>query len=152
MRYLYQTKTTSMSTLVKILVILILNNTTLFAQEEKAVTLTVQIENLDNNNGQILVGLYNAEDHFLNTTYKKIIGDINHKKSLVTFNNVPLGTYAVSIVHDENKNRKMDKNFIGIPTEDYGCSNGAKGFMGPPKWKDAKFELGDQDHTIIISL
>ena len=66
--------------------------------------------------------------------------------------NVPDGTYAVSFVHDKNSNGKMDKNFMGIPKEDYGCSNNAKGFMGPPKWEDAKFELKGADKSITISL
>ena len=69
----------------------------------------------------------------------------------MTFENIPEGTYAVSIFHDENNNDKLDSNFIGIPKEDYGCSNNAKGFMGPPKWKDAKFEL-NSDKTITITL
>ena len=30
---------------------------------------------------------------------------------------------------------------MGIPSEDYGCSNGARGFMGPPSYKDAKFSV-----------
>ena len=59
----------------------------------------------------------------------------------ITFEDVPEGIYAVSYVHDENDNGKMDTNFVGIPKEDYGCSNNAKGFMSAPKWEDAKFEL-----------
>ena len=35
----------------------------------------------------------------------------------------------------------MDTNLFGIPKEDYGCSNNARGFMGPPKYNDAKFQL-----------
>ena len=38
--------------------------------------------------------------------------------------------------------------FFGIPKEAYGCSNNAKGFMGPPKYEDAKFMLtSKQQHT-----
>ena len=32
-------------------------------------------------------------------------------------------------------------NFMGIPKEDIACSNNAKGFMGPPKYEDAKFTI-----------
>lgn len=46
----------------------------------------------------------------------------------------------------------MDTNSLGIPIENFGCSNNAKGFMGPPKWKNAKFELSDKDKNIIINL
>jgi uncharacterized protein (DUF2141 family) len=54
-------------------------------------------------------------------------------------------------VHDENDNKKMDTNFIGIPKEDFGCSNNATGFMGPPKYEDAKFML-EENKTIDIKI
>ena len=58
-----------------------------------------------------------------------------------TFKEIPKGEYAVAVFHDKNSNEKMDVNFLGIPKEAYGCSNNAKGFMGPPKYEDAKFLL-----------
>ncbi len=73
------------------------------------------------------------------------------KKAIVTFKNIPKGEYAVSFVHDENDNKKMDTNFFGIPKEDYGCSNNARGFMGPPKYEDAKFQL-IENKTIDIKI
>lgn len=39
------------------------------------------------------------------------------------FSNVEPGTYALAVVHDENSNGKLDKNFVGVPTEGYGVSN-----------------------------
>ena len=152
MRYLYQTKSKTMSTLVRILVLIIINSNVLSAQDDTGLSLTVHIENLDNNDGKLLVGLYNEESQFLNETYQGIVAEIEDKKSTVTFKGVPKGVYAVSFVHDENNNGKMDTNFMGIPKEDYGCSNNATGFMGPPKWKDAKFQLKDNSQTITISL
>ena len=74
---------------------------------------------------------------------------ITNNQCVVTFENIPSGIYAVSIFHDENDNGKMDTNFMGIPKEDYGCSNDASGFMGPPKWSDAKFELKDNTSITI---
>jgi len=38
---------------------------------------------------------------------------------------------------------------MGIPSEDIACSNNAKGFMGPPKYKDAKFNI-NKDSKIDI--
>ena len=36
---------------------------------------------------------------------------------------VPPGEYGVVTIHDENKNRKLDRNFIGIPKEGFGFAN-----------------------------
>ncbi|APG61631.1 hypothetical protein LPB140_00890 [Sphingorhabdus lutea] len=52
------------------------------------------------------------------------------------------GTYAISVIHDENSNGKMDMAIM-IPKEGFGFSrNPAIGF-GPPKFKSASFTIGD---------
>ena len=119
--------------------------------QEQTFNLTVNISGLNSSDGNLLVGIYNKKESFLKKPIKSTIVKIENKKALVLFRNLPKGIYAVSFVHDENDNKKMDTNFIGIPKEDYGCSNNAIGFMGPPKYKDAKFVL-EEDKTIEINL
>jgi len=112
-----------------------------WALQAQSYDLTVRINNLDSNEGKVLVGLYDSQKTFLSKSFMGEASSIDNKACIVVFKNVPAGTYAVSYVHDENNNGKMDTNFIGIPKEGYGCSNDAQGFMGPPEWRDAKFEL-----------
>ncbi|MEZ7894033.1 MAG: DUF2141 domain-containing protein [Polaribacter sp.] len=119
--------------------------------QEETFTLTVNISGLNSSDGNLLVGIYNKKESFLKKPIKSTIIKIENKKALVLFRNLPKGIYAVSFVHDENDNKKMDTNFIGIPTEDYGCSNNATGFMGPPKYKDAQFVL-QEDKIIEINI
>lgn len=133
-------KTTIMKKILLTLAIVFSGLFTTNAQEE-TFNLTVNISGLNNNKGTLMVGVYNKKENFLNTTFKGEIVKIENKKSTVVFKNLPKGEYAVSFVHDENNNKKMDTNFLGIPKEDYGCSNNATGFMGPPKYDDAKFQL-----------
>ena len=59
----------------------------------------------------------------------------------VTFEDLPYGTYAITILHDENGNLKVDANFLGIPKEGYGFSNNARNLFRAPKFEEAKFEL-----------
>jgi uncharacterized protein (DUF2141 family) len=54
---------------------------------------------------------------------------------------LPPGTYALAIIHDEDKDGDLD-TFLGIPTEGLGCSNNAKGSFGPPPYSAAKFTVG----------
>ena len=119
--------------------------------QKETFNLTVNISGLNSSNGNLLVGIYNKKESFLKKPIKSAIVKVESKKALVLFRNLPKGIYAVSFVHDENDNKKMDTNFIGIPKEDYGCSNNAIGFMGPPKYKDAKFIL-EENKTIKINL
>jgi uncharacterized protein (DUF2141 family) len=141
-----------MNTLAKILVFLLINQTLVIAQEVKGQEITVKIENLNSDNGHIYISLYDTETSFLGKGFKSMISPIENKSCTITFKDVPNGIYAISFFHDENENKKMDTNFLGIPKEAYGCSNNAKGFMGPPKWEDAKFEVNNESITQTITL
>jgi uncharacterized protein (DUF2141 family) len=103
------------------------------------VNLTVSISGLKSDTGTLKVGLYNSEGMFLRIPYKSIPSEIKGNGAIVIFEGIPKGEYAISSYQDENSNGKLDKNIMGIPTEDVACSNNAKGFMGPPKYQDAKF-------------
>jgi len=70
----------------------------------------------------------------------------------VVFKNLPQGIYAVSVLHDENGNGKMDKNFVGIPKEGYGASNNPKKKMRAPAFDEAKFSLNSAEQTIEVTL
>ncbi|NRD19680.1 DUF2141 domain-containing protein [Winogradskyella eckloniae] len=140
-----------MNRLVKIIVITLIGIFSFQLEAQNNFTITVKVNKAQNDDGKMFIALYNSATGFLETTYKGEISAIQNNACSVTFKDIPEGTYAVSIFHDENDNGKMDTNFFGIPTEDYGCSNNATGFMGPPKWDDAKFQLST-DKTILISL
>ena len=114
------------------------------------VKLTVSVSGLKNNAGTVKVGLYNSDGTFLKTTYKSLSSPIKNKQTVVTFSDLPAGEYAISTFHDENNNGKLDKNMMGIPSEDYAASNNAKGFMGPPAYKDAKFVINKDSKIEII--
>ncbi|WP_264553857.1 DUF2141 domain-containing protein [Flavobacterium sp. N2038] len=115
------------------------------------VKLTVTVSGLKNDTGIVKVGLYNSDDTFLKTTYKSLSSEIKNNEVVVTFDNLPAGEYAISTYHDENNNGKLDRNAMGAPSEAYAASNNAKGFMGPPAYKDAKFVV-DKDSKIEITL
>ncbi|MGB1231470.1 MAG: DUF2141 domain-containing protein [Winogradskyella sp.] len=140
-----------MNVLVKIVVALIISGVSFQTKAQENYSITVTVENVSSNDGQLFLALYNSETDFLETIFKGAKSAIAHHSCTVTFNKIPKGTYAVSIFHDENSNGKLDTNFFGIPNEDYGCSNNARGFMGPPKWKDAKFLL-NTNKTLLITL
>ena len=69
-------------------------------------------------------------------------------------NNVlPYGEYAVTLFVDFNGNKKLDKNFLGIPKEQYGFSNNVMGRMSPPTFDQAKFAIaGPTTQNIILRI
>jgi len=114
--------------------------------------ITVKVTDASSNSGKMFIAVYDSKDAFLKDTFVGERSLIEDNSCKVTFKDIPKGEYAVSVFHDENDNGEMDTNLFGVPKEDYGCSNGAKGFMGPPKWEDAKFTLADANETIHIKL
>jgi uncharacterized protein (DUF2141 family) len=70
----------------------------------------------------------------------------------IAFTGLYEGDYAISVFHDENMNKKLDKNFMGIPKEGYGASNNPKKKMGPPDFEEAKFQLSGPTQSLQIEL
>jgi len=68
---------------------------------------------------------------------------------LLDFGEVPSGTYAIALVHDENGNGKLDKRLI-MPAEGFGFSRNAPVHFGPPSFASAAFAVdGDEQCQTI---
>ena len=65
---------------------------------------------------------------------------------------LPPGTYAVSVYEDLNGNRKLDRNMLGIPREPVGVSNNPPAHLGPPRFIECSFRVGDSAQTISITM
>ncbi|WP_179317024.1 DUF2141 domain-containing protein [Winogradskyella undariae] len=140
-----------MNILVKMTTILIICFFSFPIEAQDNLTITIIVDEANSNEGKMFIALYNTEIDFLKKPFKNSISVIENNSSTVVFNNIPQGTYGISVFHDENDNGIMDTNFMHIPKEAYGCSNDAKGFMGPPKWSDAKFQM-KENKTVNISI
>ncbi len=62
---------------------------------------------------------------------------------------LPPGTYAIGTFHDANLNNRLDNYFFGVPREQYGFSNDARGFLGPPSFDDAAFSVAGRTEIAI---
>ena len=62
------------------------------------------------------------------------------------------GDWAVAITQDLNNNDKLDKNFIGIPTEPFAFSNNVRPTLAPPAFEDCKFTVSGAGKVVSIVL
>lgn len=106
-------------------------------------SIKIEIDNFESNQGVVLIALFDTESSFLKHPFQKGRLEIANKKAFHVFTDVPDGIYAISLVHDEDENNELTKNFLGIPKEGYGASNNAPAKLGAPKWMDARFEVRD---------
>ena len=71
----------------------------------------------------------------------------------VEFEGIPFGEYAVSVFHDENGNRRLERSMLGFPEEGVGFSNDQKVKLSAPKFKKSKFKLSEgKNKKIVINL
>jgi len=118
-------------------------------------TVAVTVSGFRNRKGQVCVSLFDSKKGFP-TDYDQALrthrGAIKGKTVNLYFKNVPPGKYAVAVLHDENKNNKMDTTFFGFPKEGAGVSNNPKPRRGPPRFEDAEFVLGKEALKLQIKL
>ena len=133
-------------TISTLLMIGLLSTTNLIAQDKLEVT----IKNIKESKGLIRVSLFNNENDFLKQALEsKTVKASNEVK--VVFDNLKPGEYAVSVIHDVNENKELDKGFMGIPQEPYGFSNDARGKFGPPSYEESKLIVkGDVKTSIKV--
>jgi uncharacterized protein (DUF2141 family) len=113
--------------------------------------LQVTVTNIKGHKGDIIVGIFDIEN-FLKTPIEgrtaKPLGD----SVTVVFENLKPGKYAVSVVHDTNNNKDLDKNKLGIPKEGFGFSNNVLGTMGPPSFERAQIDLTAEPKELDIDI
>lgn len=116
--------------------------------------LVIRITNIENTSGKpLLVGVYTSTDAFpgynKSTYNKKVIA--KSSEVTVTFK-LPPGEYAVGLMHDLNENGRIDKNWVGYPTEPFGFSKNFKPVLGQPSFKDCSVDLRQGSQRIEIKL
>lgn len=111
----------------------------------------IKIIGIEEIKGQMAIALFNSAENFPEQKGDNphTFVEINSDSVEYTFYNIVNGDYAIAAYHDANSNREMDKNFLGIPTEDYVFSNYASGSFGPPEFEEAVFTCED---TLKITL
>jgi len=138
----------------KIGIYLILSMISLHVSSSWAQTASIEIKVTDikSQKGLIRIGLFtNEKDYLKNTTIGKVVKPEGNEVTVV-FENLEPGDYALSVVHDENENGKLDSNALGIPKEGFAFGNNAIGKFGPPTFEKAKMKVEGKNVTWLISM
>jgi len=126
----------------------------------------VTITGVRSDDGALMIGLYDSAEKFKDAIGNSAhIGLLSDKGRLIGvtmrartgpqsigFMALPPDEYAVIVFHDENDNGLLDENFVGIPTEAYGFSNNAFGFLKAPSFTAAAVTVADDNQNIRIVL
>ena len=113
----------------------------------------IRIDGVKNKKGTVNIAIYKSDADFKNENFAYVSKISSDASVYFVFEKVEYGKYAIAIYHDENENRKLDRNMIGIPSEGYGFSNNAKGsILGPPKFQDTSFSVEEPQKILTIQM
>jgi uncharacterized protein (DUF2141 family) len=137
----------------KIILVILFLSTILISSDNYLVK--VEVDYLRNDKGDVQFSIYNRDgtipDKKFKNFYKQQRAQIIDGKAYTIFKDLPIGRYAINILHDENKNKKIDKGFL-LPTEGIGFSNyDSIGIGNKPNFKKASFLL-DKDMQKSIKI
>ncbi|MBN3899346.1 MAG: DUF2141 domain-containing protein [Nostoc sp. NOS(2021)] len=122
---------------------------------EPTAKLTVVVNGIHHQKGEICFRVYPSERGFpMSSNSEDQSGCVKITGSSVTkeFFGLKPGTYAVAVVDDQNGDRKLNKDFFGIPKEGFGISKNPTVSIqtGTPKFRDASFVVNKNTTVNII--
>ena len=114
----------------------------LAASAPAPVVLDVEIEGMRNQRGQIHACLTRKPSHFPDCRHdpEALRQSVAAATKHVQFKGIPPGTYALTILHDENSNGRMDK-LVGVPKEGFGFSQNPVVRFAPPSFERVSIAL-----------
>ncbi len=120
-----------------------------------AATLTVTVGPVRNDQGLVELCLFTGPRGFPDcagdpTVQRRRLPAV--PGTLRTTFEVPPGTYAVTVFHDEKRLGRVETNFLGIPRSGVGASRDPVARFGPPGFDAAAFTMPAGPATIGITL
>lgn len=112
--------------------------------------LKIKLTDIRNSRGNIAIAIYDNETSFKNNHTIHLPYSMLFRASgstTFTLHDLPAGTYAISILHDEDKDGTLDVNQRNFPTEGYAYSNNVGG-MSVPTFKQASFTHSEGADTV----
>lgn len=119
-----------------------------------AAELVVRITGLSKPLGNVGCSLFAGPSGFPmdNSTARVMWQAADAKGVTCRYGDVPEGSYAVSIGHDLNGNKRVDTNFVGLPTEQWGVSGNVRPRLRAPRYDEAAFMVGADVTEVVIDI
>ena len=109
------------------------------------VTLTVQLDGVDPDRGEsVYCALFDAAAGFpqnVAMAQGRAMGERVDGALACQFA-VARGSYAISVLHDEDGDQELDTGLMGIPREGWGASNNARPAFRAPTFDEARVDVG----------
>lgn len=116
----------------------------------------VKVLDIRNSAGTVDCALFESAEGFpievLRSATNVMVIKVRASQARCDFEDIPPGTYALAVIHDENMNGVLDTNALGIPREGYGFSNDARAWLGAPSFAAASFHYDGRGLELTIGM
>jgi|ERR1700693_3337327 len=137
-------------------VLVFANGSAIAFAESSCPGIHVKVLNIRDSDGTVDCALFESPvgfpAKFLFSATNVMVIKVRKTQARCDFEDIPPGTYALAVIHDENMNGKLDTNLVGVPTEGYGFSNNATALLHPPSFSDASFQYDGRNMELTISM
>jgi uncharacterized protein (DUF2141 family) len=116
------------------------------------VELEVRVLGLDSREGAVAVAVFDSEASFeaRSDAVASARLPVEGEDCSWRLSGLAPGVYAIAVYHDRDDDGVLDRSRLGLPTEPYGFSNGARGRVGPPSFRAASVTLGPGSSRLEI--
>jgi uncharacterized protein (DUF2141 family) len=124
----------------------------LTAAPARAADLVVTIEGVRNDHGNIRVGVFDSPATWLDgdKALARLVVKAATPRTVLRFEGLAPGTYAVAFYHDENENRKHDRNFLGVPVEGFGFTRDPTVVLSAPAFAQCTIEVPPEGAAVTV--
>jgi uncharacterized protein (DUF2141 family) len=120
-------------------------------------TLRIHVDGLRNSSGVVGSTIFKSPDGWPEDNSKAFLHGPTpiapgERQATAVWEHLPPGDYGVAVIHDENSNHKLDRNFIGIPKEGFGFANNPHVGLSAPSFQAALVHVQCPATEITIHL
>jgi len=110
---------------------------------------SLEITGLDDAGGEIAAALYSQDRRWLGPDPVAARRKPAEGSGMrMAFEDLAPGRYAAVVYQDVNVNGELDTGFMGLPTEPFGFTAGARVRFGPPSFDAAAFDVTAGEETV----
>ena len=124
----------------------------LFSDDDR---LLVFVDKIGHSKGVFYLAIYNNAEGYMHPerAFRScVISAGNSDNQEIGLEKIPEGEYAVVLFLDENGNGRLDKNWLGVPSEKYAFSGARVPAFRAPRWDEAKVVVKGGSRRISVVL
>jgi uncharacterized protein (DUF2141 family) len=118
-------------------------------------SLIIHVTGFHNTKGKLGAELFTSSAGWpedVDKSYRHDHFPIEGDHATARFDHLPPGRYGVVVLHDENENKKLDRNLLQVPKEGFGFANNPHVFLAAPPLEKATIPVTCPSTTTEVHL